>query len=234
MFVTDHFVFLHLHKTAGTSFNAFIENFFPGNLRLGYHLPLRVLPPEWSHLPTLGLVRNPWDFYISWYSFQMQKERSNPLFNVVSDNRSLDFNCTIRRLLSLCDNRSLLSNVVAKLPKAFGGSGMNVPADAMASIFGTQLGLYSFLYQWMYAGTGRLPTVIRTDNLVINLENFFENIQVNFTSDMRSNLLTGDAQNKSNHQHYSNYYDTDVMELVNLRDELVIKLHDYKFEKFAQ
>jgi hypothetical protein len=230
MFVTDRFVFLHLHKTAGTSFNAFIEKFFPGNLRLGYHLPLRVLPPEWSHLPRLGLVRNPWDFYVSWYSFQMQKERSNPLFNVVSNNRTLDFNHTIRRLLTLCENKPLLSSVVAKLPRTFGGSGMNVPADAMASIFGTQLGLYSFLYQWMYAGNEHFPSVIRTDNLVPGLENFFEYIQVDFTNEMRSDLLIGDFRNKSSHNHYSIYYDTDVVKMVSLRDNLIIESHKYQFE----
>jgi hypothetical protein len=231
MFVTDRFVFLHLHKTAGTSFNNFVEKFFPRSLRLGYHLPLRVLPAELSHLPTLGLVRNPWDFYVSWYSFQMQKERSNPLFNVVSNNRKLDFHHTIRRLLSLCENKSLLSSVVEQLPHTFGGNGMNVPADAMASIFGTQLGLYSFLYQWMYAGSEHFPTVIRTDNLHIGLQNFFEGIQLNFTNEMRSYLLSGDIRNKSSHNHYSTYYDMDVVELVNLRDNLVIKSHEYKFEK---
>ena len=231
MFVTDYFVFLHLHKTAGTSFNIFIEKFFPRSHRLGYHLPLRVLPAEWSHLPTLGLVRNPWDFYVSWYSFQMQKARSNPVFNVVSDNRTLDFNSTIRRLLSLCDDRSLLSDVVAQLPKTFGGSGMNVPADAMESLFGTGLGLYSFLYQWMYSGTDHFPTIIRTDNLITGLETFFEKIQVIFTSEMRTKFLINEAQNTSNHQHYSKYYDMDVMELVKVRDKMVIYSHDYKYEQ---
>jgi hypothetical protein len=163
----------------------------------------------------------------------MQKERSNPLFNVVSNNRTLDFNNTIRRLLSLCENRSLLSCVVEQLPKKFISSGMNVPADTMASILGTQLGLYSFLYQWMYSGTEHFPTIVRTDNLLIGLQSFFEHIQVNFTEEMRSYLFIGDIRNQSNHQHYSTYYDNDVMEMVNHRDNLVIESHKYDFNKSA-
>lgn len=229
MLVTDRFVFLHLHKTAGTSFNSFIQTFFPKNEWIGYHLPLHVLPVEWSHLPTLGMVRNPWEFYVSWYSFQMQKERSNPLFNVVSEGRTLNFNNTIRRLLTLCENHHLLNKVASQLPNHFTGGGMNVPAYAIAKMSGTNQGLYSFLHQWMYGGTPLCPTIIKTENMLLELGQFFESIGVIFTNEMRENLEAGSALNRSRHQHYSTYYEADVVALVGLLDKTLIEQYDFRF-----
>src|SRR5437879_4149254 len=65
MIVTDKFVFVHLPRSGGTFVSEVIRKFFPSAHEIGYHLPRTLLPAEYSHLPVLGAVRNPWDFYVS-------------------------------------------------------------------------------------------------------------------------------------------------------------------------
>ena len=91
MIATSSFVFLHLHKSGGTFVNECLLRFVPGARRLGYHLPRHLIPPESAALPVLGLVRNPWSYYVSWYSFQAARDNPNALFRVLSEERRLDF-----------------------------------------------------------------------------------------------------------------------------------------------
>ena len=38
----------------------------------------RDIPPEFRDLPVLGFVRNPWDWYVSWYHYiRAQEQRKN-------------------------------------------------------------------------------------------------------------------------------------------------------------
>jgi len=65
MLVTEKFVFVHLPRTGGTFVSDIINKFFPSAREIGHHLPIGLLPREFSHLPILGTVRNPWEFYVS-------------------------------------------------------------------------------------------------------------------------------------------------------------------------
>ena len=91
MIVTPRFVFLHLHKSGGTFVNECLMRFVTGARQIGYHLPRSLIPKEFAHLPVLGFVRNPWSYYVSWYSFQAAKPAPNALFRILSDGGRLDF-----------------------------------------------------------------------------------------------------------------------------------------------
>jgi len=71
MIVTDHFVFVHLHKCGGSFVTEALLRFVPSAQRVGYHYPLSMLPDRYRGLPILGVVRNPWDFYVSYHAFQV-------------------------------------------------------------------------------------------------------------------------------------------------------------------
>ena len=101
MIVTDRFVFLHLHKSGGSFVNECIRRHVPGARQIGYHLPRCLIPADFAQLPVIGLVRNPWSYYVSWYSFQQRRPKPNALFRVVSDEGRLDFRGTIHNMLDL-------------------------------------------------------------------------------------------------------------------------------------
>jgi len=230
MIITEKFIYIHLHKSAGTFVNSFIHLYFPKNETIGYHFPARYIPEQHAGLPIIGCVRNPWDFYISWYFFQMQKKQSNALFMATSKAKTLDFNGTMERLLSLNDNIPLLNQILTQLPDHFVASGMNIPRSVMARLDGSSLGLYSFLYQWMYADAPTEPHLVRTEELQHSLIAALFKSGVMISQGM-SNFLQGKGhENTSEHTHYAKYYSQEIRDRVAELDRLIIHKHAYQFD----
>ena len=90
---------MHLHKTGGQSINDALLQCIRGANEIGYHLPLRLLPEEAKSLPVIGVIRNPWDWYVSWYAFNNLRGVKNPLFNIVSRGKQAGFSETIENLV---------------------------------------------------------------------------------------------------------------------------------------
>lgn len=147
MIVTDKFVFLHLHKSGGTFLNKVISTLFPTAKEIGYHYPMSMIPQEYRHLPVLGVVRNPWDFYVSYYAFQQYhiaqaetiignlsqkeyqllvekgidfRERVDILFDEMSNKGTLDFHETTTNLLNLGTPTGKLDEVLELMPTELG------------------------------------------------------------------------------------------------------------------
>jgi chondroitin 4-sulfotransferase 11 len=86
------FVFIHIPKTGGTTIEKICKN--TENIKfkkINYtdddhlyngHLPARPLARRYSilHHNYFSIVRNPWDWYVSWFSYLDQKNRSDKDF----------------------------------------------------------------------------------------------------------------------------------------------------------
>jgi hypothetical protein len=143
MIATDHFTFVHLHKCGGSFISQFLLRFFPSARRIGYHYPRTALPPDLRARPVLGCVRNPWDFYVSYYVFQIDvltdarrrtaamsaaeltawmAEGNDPLngvdvlFEEASSAGRADFATTTRALLRLGTDDRLLDRILRLMP----------------------------------------------------------------------------------------------------------------------
>src|SRR5579862_9270560 len=119
MIATRDFIFLHVHKTGGQFVNRLLLQYLPGARRIGYHLPRSEAPPELRGLPALAFVRNPWDWYVSWYAFNAPVPLRNPIFRAVADSGRLDFKQAIGNLLRLGDpeHAAMRRRIVAELPE---------------------------------------------------------------------------------------------------------------------
>lgn len=74
MLVTDDFVFVHIPKTAGTFIQEVIRGHLPVLADWDYaHTPDSDLPDEWRHLPGFCVIRNPWDWYVSWFHYEIEE-----------------------------------------------------------------------------------------------------------------------------------------------------------------
>jgi hypothetical protein len=236
MLVTDKFVFLHLPRSGGTFVCEVIRKFFSSAHEVGYHLPRSLLPREYSHLPVLGTVRNPWEFYASWYYHQYSNIRYSPVRNVLfcclSGNRKLGFVETTRNALSLGVSDDNLDFLIQALPKNFYYQERNIPnltQDVMRRIRNTGLGLYTFRFNQLF---GQADDVFfcRVESLRSDLMSFFESIGA--ASDaLRRDVLGLDKKNVSEHLHYSTYYTPDLAELVSIRDRPLIERFGYAFEQ---
>ena len=229
MIVTPRFVFLHLHKSGGTFVNTGLMQFLPGSRQLGYHLPRSMIPAPFVALPMLGLVRNPWSYYVSWYSFQRARLQPNALFQVLSAGGTLDFKGTVRNMLSLGRDTALLDKVIAALPRAYANQGLNLPGFALAPIRGSGLGFYSFLYRYLYGPDVEAVKLSRMEQLRTEMPRLLAEIGEPQAAGLRDYLAAAPALNTSEHGAYSKLYDDELVELVAERDRLVIGKHGYAF-----
>ena len=232
MIVTRRFVFLHLHKSGGTFVNRFLLRFFPDAQLIGYHLPRAHLPAQFAHLPLFGLVRNPWDYYASWYSFQAMKPDPNPLFGCASDNGRLGFAGTVRNLLTLGEQPELLSRLRSSLPDRFTGRGINLTKDCLAPLAGSRSGFYSFMYRRMY-GDDADVSIRRMESLRDDLAAFLESMQLQLSAEMIQHIRHHERTNTSVHPPYRELYDDATRDLVALRDSGIIERFGYRFDQEA-
>jgi hypothetical protein len=77
MIVTNAFVFLHVPKTGGLFVTDIIRRHFD-HIEVGHiHAGCEEIPAEYKQLPALAFVRNPWDWYVSVYSYMMRAQGPN-------------------------------------------------------------------------------------------------------------------------------------------------------------
>lgn len=228
MIATEHFVFLHLHKSGGTFVNEGLLRFVEGARQIGYHLPRKLIPPPLAHLPVLGLVRNPWSYYVSWYAFQLSRPQPNALFRVLSDNGALDFEGTLRNMLDLGTSGARLDALVAALPAAYTNRGINLPGLAIAPIRNSGLGFYSYLYRYMYEGPGILH-MGRMERLRDEFPTLLVAAGQPVSGPLRAYLTEAPASNTSEHAAYTKYYSDSLRELVAERDAVLIARFAYRF-----
>ena len=229
MIVTDRFVFLHLHKSGGSFVNRFLMECVPGSHPVGYHLPRDEIPAAARHLPILGTVRNPWDYYVSWYSFQAAMPAPNALFQVASEERRLDFNGTVRNLMRLGEDVSLLSAWVDRLPSERPNRGINLSKACVAPLAKSGIGFYTFLYQRMY-GDRSNTTLLDMAALRQGLLEYLPRTGIPLSSDMEDWLRDRPAVNTSVHARYADLYDDETRALVAEKDAGIIRRHDFGFQ----
>jgi hypothetical protein len=227
MIATDRFVFLHLHKSGGTFVNECLLRFVPGARVIGYHLPRRLIPAELAALPVLGLVRNPWSYYVSWYTFQAARNQPNALFRVLSEGGRCDFKGTLRNMLSLGSSAELLERLLDALPVGYGNRGLNLPGFALEPIRGTGLGFYTYLYRYLF---GDAPARIgRMESLRHDLPRLLESVGQAVSTEMRDFIDNAAPRNVAAHAHYTELYDDEARELVAERDATLIAQHGFRF-----
>ncbi len=229
MITTDRFVFLHLHKSGGTFVNECLLKYLPDARQVGYHLPRSMIPPESRGLPILGFVRNPWSYYVSWFSFQREQMNPNFLYRILSDEGRLDFGATLRNMLDLGAGSIRLDLVLHSLPSAYSNRGINLPAFALAPIRDTRLGFYTYLYRYLYGGVGDPVRIGRMETLRDELPALLEDAGQPTSEEMQGFIAAEAPRNASQHDVYARYYNDALRELVAARDAEVIERHGYVF-----
>lgn len=229
MIASPRFAFLHLHKSGGTFVNECLLRFVPNARQLGYHLPRSALPAGLAHLPVLGFVRSPWSYYVSWYAFQRARPQPNALFQVLSDGGRLDFGGTIRNMLSLGRDDTMLDAVIAALPGSYANRGLNLPGFALAPIRSSGLGFYSYLYQYIFGDPVGLH-VGHMEHLRTELPALLESVGEPVSDELRRHLASAPPTNVSRRGPAADYYDAELRELVATRDATVIERYNYRFD----
>jgi hypothetical protein len=232
MIITDKFVFAHLARSGGTFVSEVITKFFPSAREIGHHLPRELLPSAYSHLPILGTVRNPWEFYVSLYHYVWPRDAASVLVSWMTANGRLSFVSSVRNLLDLGINDERLDLLIDMLPEKIDYGKRSVPnitKDAMRKVRGTGVAYYTFRFNEMF-GNADDVFFCRVETLRQDLVAFFEMIGA-ATDELRDYVLRSDKKNISEHLHYSTYYTAELAELVAIRDRYLIERFGYTFEQ---
>jgi hypothetical protein len=201
--VHDRFVFLQMRKTGSTFLVDALRRELPeGSCRaLSKHSDWGKMPPAAARLPVLVYVRNPWDWYVSWYHFnQMQGGTPNGFWRTLSGNGQVGFTTTVRRA-----------------------------CVGAAAIMGGDL--YSTLFRNLVGDgldSERL-TVARFESLFDDLEGFLASAGVALADGAIERIRAGSPVNASGHGPYREYYDDKSRDVVEEWCRPLIDRFDYRF-----
>ncbi len=232
MIVTDKFVFVHFPRTGGTFITDIIMRFFPLAQEIGYHLPRNLLPNKYAHLPVLGVVRNPWEFYVSWYHHVWPRDAATPLHSWLSENGKHKFEGATRNALNLGTNNERLDALIEQMPDEVDYRKRNIPnitKKALQKIRGTGVGYYTFRFNHLFGNADEV-FFCRQECLRSDLIDFLDRIGA-ASNEIRGHILESQKKNTADHSHYSSYYTPELAELVSIRDRPVIERFGYAFDQ---
>ena len=236
MIVTDKFILTHMHKTGGQTLNQVIQNCIPDHQVIGYHYPLDMLPEKYVDLPVIGIVRNPWDWYVSWYAFNLLPNVTNMLFDVLSDGGHANFKDTVTNLINLGSNELQSQHYRHCLEIVFpesleGNRGVGLRKSDIRNFTDDDTGYYSWLFNRMHGDIGNQNLIIgRQENLEESFLEIMEQLAVEERDCIRQEFSKVGRSNSSRHQHYSAYYDDELMQLLAEKERSLIDHFGYSFE----
>lgn len=234
MIVNDKFVFLHLQKTGGAFISNTLVKIFPGSKTLASHRPRKDIPEQYQYIPCFGFVRNPWDWYVSWYSYFSSREYTTPIFGVVSDNKKLGFKQTMLNLFdTICQelapdvvNEEIMRHYQTGEPMT--PISQRIKNGELPNVSG---GLLSGMFTVTYSKNGAYSDVRfgRQENLRQDLVQILEELGCRLTEDQRVFIQTNEATNQSTRGNYRDYYDAELRKLVQKREAEYIDYFQYTF-----
>jgi len=236
MIITERFVFVHMHKTGGQSLNAIIQRTIPSYQFIGYHYPHSEIPTCSINLPIVGIVRNPWDWYISWYAFNSGPTARSPLFAIVSDSGKADLKTTITNLVNLgstsSSSQAHRQQLIKVLPETLEqNNGVGLTKGDIRNFVNNNMGYYSWMFRRMLGDyTSAQLHIGRFENLQSDFLQIMDSLSVEQTPAIKHELSQQERKNTSRHSHYSHYYDKDLQNLLAEKESGLIQHFDYKFE----
>ncbi len=220
MLVTDRFAFLHIPKTGGSFIDSVLRDNLPAECFREVppsrhpHLGWDELPPAAAELPVLCFVRNPWDWYVSWYHYRIQRLSSpvrGKMFATAFGEGANSFAETVRRACT--------------------GDFEHPDERLMRAVRELDVDFYTARVLTML-GAGleeeRL-TVGRFERLVEDLEGFMGAHHVPLPKGFHAKVRAHPPVRASTHGSYRSYYDPALRELVASRAHVVVERFGYAF-----
>ncbi len=223
---------------AGTFLNKLILEHVPGAQMHQYHGHLRDLPDEFLHLPVIGFVRNPWDWYVSMF-FDYQRKKQY-VFEIIAGRGALSFEEIVSRFLRLGDKSRLSKSLLAQLVR-IAPTTINARRPARGELPGLRsehfanypenLGYYSWLFKLMYESKNDHRIHIgRFENLREEALRLFELTGTPITKGIVAYLKDAKVLNSSPRPRlYVNGYGPNLEELVAEKDQYLVDQFGYEF-----
>ena len=205
MILTRFFVFIHVPRTAGTFVRQVFQRAAPDHWEtqiLEGHPSVREIPESRKSLPRIAVVRNPFDWYVSWYQY-MRQIGGNPIFDAASARGTGDFRSTILSLLSL--------PVRSFFPEDEG-----------------QVLSFSWYLGYLLDRDFDAVQMVRFEQLRAQLTGAFGSV-TSLPEKLASELACAPPANTSDRGAYSHYYDCELRSAVERADRFLLERFLYSF-----
>jgi len=223
MLITKHFVFVHVPKTGGTFLYNLCREHLPAEWMidnsLPQHSPYRALrrdvasgalPAAVAELPVVAFVRNPWDWYVSWYHHELRAPPNRSRWWLDSfDFESRDF----KRVVTKACTESAGSQMQASLMRRDG-------VDFLTA------GFLLLVREGVPAGT---IEVGRFESLRDDFLGFLGRHSVPVDGQFEDVVRCSVPINVSERSDYREYYDEELRELVAHHARDLIAAYGYSF-----
>jgi hypothetical protein len=237
--VTPHLVFVHVPRTGGTFVRGVLKDHLPPIQRLRGYMPTapyRVLDPSLRDRPGFHVIRNPWDWYVSWYHHM---EARGPVLAATPPPRSPKKGRPSKKLL---EKQARLRGKQAAWTDAFrsgqasfrevvvGACDGRIALGGAAERRESGLGLYSHIV-WEIAERGVGPgalEALRYKSLRPDLERFLDRHGL-LGDRLRDAIAQDPPVDTSAHRPYRSYYDNQLRDLVGLHAQSLIERYGYVF-----
>lgn len=217
MLITSRFVFLHIPRTGGRFLRKLCfehlaaASFIPNDLPWGTRS--EQLADDFSDLPMFAIVRNPWDWYVSWYHNMTQvrpEQRSGPIWETGFSSGESDFATTVRRA---CTGEAFESPRTSPLMSSLG------------------VDHYTALHAWTTGEVSGSDTVevLRFESLREDFQAFLSRHGVAVDERFLEALHNDPPVGTSERRPYAEYYDNELRELVRERAAPIVTGYGYEF-----
>lgn len=229
MLITTQFVFVHVPKTGGDFIKRICLRHLPAESIVDHdiakHGPDVEIPAAYAGLPRFALVRNPWDWHVSWYHYLMGSGRPeehrervrvmNPWFVTLSESFTADFAATMRNLYQPQTAGSFPAGSVVRTAREEG-------VDLLTLHLRRQTAASE--------ADGRL-TMGRFENLRHDFADFLvDRGGVPLTDKFCQDLFEHPPINRSSRSRFQDYYDADLRDLIGRFAAGTIARYGYAFE----
>ena len=232
MLITKHFVFIHFQKTGGCSSGGCAVSICPrtGSWRAAAHARgPRPDPGRYAHLPAIAFIRNPWDWYVSWYHWETQylgsgSARSRRATAPVGDAAGPRRHDLRRAVTDACTRRE------GERPWEVAMRAWDV--DLLTAAYAIKTGRYPGDLATELAdrvpADGRAVEVGRFEHLRDDFLSFLERHDVPAPAEFVEAVRASPPRHGSRRGAYDGYYDDELRELVAHSARHVIAEHGYE------
>lgn len=219
LLVDDSFFFLHVPKTGGSFIQTVLLEHLPADdCGLDTHTPFARLPARAQGLPGFCVIRNPWDWYVSWFHYQSERgpRRTAPIAD--PGKRGVWEGALGAGEASFAEavTRACNGDFEHPLTAVMRERGLDFYSARLLEIAGEALERPDF-------------TVVRHEQLARQTLRFLRR-HTEVTPELKRALRHRAPVKASSHRHYATYYDRPLRELVGERTAWLCDRFEYRFE----
>lgn len=245
MLVTEKLVYIHIPKTAGHFAKRYIKKFAGPVLYEGeWHGPISRLPKEYSGLPVVSFVRNPWDWYVSWFFHQKDTGFFNPLAGASAEQGYTEFEPAMKFIMKSIKRGSKESKVLGAYIKSdeykqfIKLKAQNEPGLAdlnntmHKALVRDNIGMLVWRYEFLLGSHSKDVIFGRFENLAEDLLAIFNSLGIELSAEEKQEVLSGGPMNVGQsrfNRSYRVFYNDLLVKQVASRERKIIDQFGYKF-----